>query len=142
MSEPEKKYQIEVTAKQLRVLVGATEVYGRLGLGQFWTILEHICTKPFSRFNEEFVDARDTLNRMGAAFLDMPPSSGPGIFNPDVHARHKIAWDMHQVFRHRLSWDTNPKGDITVNFDDPLKTSEEPLAKIAEQEVPPSSDKA
>ena len=44
----------------------------------------------------------------------------------------RIAWDIQQVIRHRIAWDRNPKGNITVDFDSPLKTSDEQLPIIEE----------
>ena len=50
--------------------------------------------------------------------------------------RHREAWDLHAVFRHRLSWDRlkdqgKSKPDFPgVNYDEPHKTSDQPLARI------------
>jgi len=52
------------------------------------------------------------------------------FFSEKIHDVFRIAWDLQQVIRHRLAWDRNPKGGIQVSFDDPLKSSREPLASI------------
>ena len=45
----------------------------------------------------------------------------------------KIAYDLHQVIRHQLAWDQKPEGDITVDFDTPVKFSRQALATISKE---------
>ena len=42
-----------------------------------------------------------------------------------------MAYDLHQVVRHRLSWDENPDGKPwNVFFNNPRQVSDQPLAQI------------
>lgn len=129
-TSPDKRYTIEVSEKQLRVLISSTEIMSRIGLGQFWIILDHICSKPFHRYGSHFTEVRERLVQMAADLLNAPKHASFGIHSPQVHERHRIAWDLHRVFRHRASWDRHPEGGIGVCFDEPYGTSDEPLAKI------------
>jgi hypothetical protein len=130
MSE-EKKYVLEITERQLSILIDATEILARIGMGQFWTIIEHIVPKkPFAKYWEELPTARDILTSLGARMLDYPENASPGIHNPIVADKHQIAWDLHQVLRNRLAWDRHPEGGMQTQFDDPLLSSKEPLAKV------------
>ena len=50
-----------------------------------------------------------------------------------INDSFRVAWDLQQVIRYRLAWDRNPEGGIQVIFDEPLKSSQEPLACIKKQ---------
>ena len=49
---------------------------------------------------------------------------GRSAYNyPDVKERsqeHEQAWTIYSVLRYTRSWHENPKGGITVNYDEPL----------------------
>jgi hypothetical protein len=60
----------------------------------------------------------------------LPRNAYHGIFSDKIPDEARVAWDLHQVIRHRLSWDDQPEGGITVNFDTPMKYGKEELAII------------
>lgn len=112
-----KRYQIELTEEQLQVLREATEVYARLKSGQLFVVGEHAPLKK-----------------------DVYPSHMDDILTPALKLIENVpfetcAWDMHQVIRHQLAWDNNPKGSFTVDFDPPLKRDKNPLITIKPIEV-------
>jgi len=71
--------------------------------------------------------ARDLLNVVRALVTGFPAGASYGIHSPEVDDRARQAYDIQQVIRHRLAWDRNPEGGITVNFDSPMRTSTEQL---------------
>lgn len=51
---------------------------------------------------------------------------------PDIKKKseeHKRAWTIYSVLRHARSWHENPKGGITVNYDEPLNLAGGPMPK-------------
>ena len=72
------------------------------------------------------------------------PGSILGIGSAD--ATERTAWDLHAVIRHRLAWDRAKAEGVTdgtkrewpammqVSYDEPMKHSEEPLAKMEVKE--------
>lgn len=137
--EPPKKekYVLELTADQIDVIAEATEILARIGIGQFWTILDHISGGVFDDDKLDY-DHRRSYDKLSHALYkdqNIPIGGGPGIHNEKVHHRHRIAWDIHQVLRHRRSWDRHPEGGLGVSFDTPYQDSPEPLPKIVRGEL-------
>jgi len=127
-------YTINVTEAQLATLSMACEITARLGICQIDMAFDEL---PFREPVDwtEYHSMMDEIRRKLARHCD----ANMGIRR--AKDRHKEAWDLHAVFRHRLSWDRladqgKTKPDFYgVNYDDPHKTSDQPLAKI-EQDKP------
>lgn len=129
-------YTIQVTEEQLATLSMACEITARLGIGQVDMAFDEL---PF----REPVDwtacheMMDDIRRKLRVHCD----ANMGIRR--AKDRHKEAWDLHAVFRHRLSWDRlkdqgKDKPDFYgVNYDKPDKTSDQPLAKIESNQDTP-----
>lgn len=112
------KYKIEVSEKQLQILITATELAARISANQLFTIMPLIDEKSlppdlYSEINETLYSLDSKLN---------------GKMRRNEWSN--IAWNLYEVFRHRLAWDKYPEGGYTVSFDTPRKISMEPLAKI------------
>lgn len=141
-----KRYTIELTEHQAQTMATACEVLARLGIGQFRDALEKLPTTEYRP--QGWNDDMDTIGRMLSKHtignVDGWRSS-LGIYHEKVREQSKDAWDLYQVIRHRLSWDRAIADGITdgksrnwsggmmgVNYDEPHKTSDQPLAIIKE----------
>jgi len=141
----DKSYQVTLTKNQAQVLMVATEVLARLGIGQFRDALRHL---PLSEYSPPgWHEALDTIGCILSQFTKDNVDgyrSSLGIHNSKTGEDSKIAWDLYQVLRHHLSWeDAVAEGKVesmngrrnwdtmmTVNYDEPMVSSLEPLAKI------------
>ena len=140
-------YTLTITERQARVLSMACEVLARLGVGQFKDALEHL---PLRTQNLDWSAWHDDMEQISRILSKHMPGgidgirSSTGISNADEEAR--TAWDLHAVIRHRLAWDRAIAEGVTdgtkrewpammqVSYDEPMKYSEEPLAKMEKAE--------
>ena len=144
-------YTITITKKQLEVLTAASEVLARLGTGQFTMALEWL---PFKKgFHLKYDTILYISNQLSPFLLQDIDGwrSSLGINNSDVSESAKIAWDLHQAFRKRLAWERAVEQGIvpsldsprkwpemlTVDFDNPMVTSNEPLPTFEETKYVP-----
>lgn len=139
------KYRITLTQEQAALVSEALDVYASLRTGQFRAALELLPTsKVFPRGWHETIDAVGRLlSEHTIEHVDGWRSS-LGITHEKVQESGKIAWDMHQAIRHRMSWDyavergyvagidspRNWKEMMGVSYDEPLVISRLPLPKI------------
>lgn len=138
-------YTMTITKDQAQVLIKATEILARLGIGQFRDALECLPTHEFipDGWHEDMDSVGRLLSRHMIDGVDGYRSS-LGIRNKDVSEASRIAWDLCQVLRHRLAWDlavaegTVVSADsqrkwpemMQVHYDEPSRVSEQPLALI------------
>ena len=132
-------YTLTITERQARVLSMACEVLARLGMGQFKDALDHL-PEADQRDWSAWHDDMEQISRI----LSKHMPGGIDISNADEEAR--TAWDLHAVIRHRLAWDRAKAEGVTdgtkrewpammqVSYDEPMKYSEEPLAKMEKAE--------
>lgn len=120
-------YTLTLTEKQAQVIQQALEVFSRLGIGQVRMALEALPLKKDQMFSREDENA---ILSIIERYVEMNRSMG----NQKTSESSKAAWDLYQVMRHRLSHDHADKMGWTdrsgCNYDEPFKTSVEPLAKI------------
>lgn len=121
-------YKLTINENQAKTISFALDFYSRIAAGQFEEIVD--------RFYWRNVKDNDELNKATELFTDLKclltglqrnqPNMG---FNISEEA--KIAYDLHQVIRHRLAKD-NPDEHhkYSVDFDTPRKISKEALAEI------------
>lgn len=121
-ADREKRYRIEVNELQLRTLIVATELVGRVGAGQLRAV-HHVLPggpRPLNDFVTNALDVAENHLRKEIT------SDG------QCTQQSRISWDLYQVLRHHYAWERNPKGNnMDVSFDEPLKRSSEPLAIIS-----------
>jgi len=130
-------YTITVTDKQLQIMSEACEVLSRLGLGQFRDALEYLPLTPFPAWHDDLLKIGKLLSVHTKHNVD-GWQTHLSISSPDVKEDCRIAFDLYQVFRHRLSWDkidkTADPSDWSLtagrSFDKPYPFSKEHLAKI------------
>jgi hypothetical protein len=126
--------EIEINEEQAKIIINALDFYSRIGIGQF---IEIVLAFSWWQCDEQWFNHRNEVERLiyDAQFnlTGMPFNASYGIFSPEVHENAKIAWDIQQVIRYRLAWDRNPKGGMTVDFDDPMRSSTKDFPIIEEK---------
>jgi hypothetical protein len=125
---PKKTYTLTLSEEHAQIVVKALDLYSRIGIGQFENILE-VYDQGFVVTGELRDTARGCINRVKLIF-GHPENGSHGIHNPKVNDDFRVAYDIQQVLRHRLAFDRNPKGGITVDFDTPRAISDLPLPTI------------
>jgi len=136
------KYQATLNEKQIRVINEALELFSRLLMGQ----VEYTKDIFMSKMYKEDLDSQEitkTLNEVKRAiFPDMHLNASHGMGGSETDPRAQIAWDIQQVFRHRLVWDIagNPptrnwKQMMGVQYDEPLSFGTEPLCTITQRPI-------
>lgn len=125
-----RRYQLTVTEEQAAVINRALEFYERVGgMGQFDVVTEPwIIRGPVGNIQA----AREALDEAKLLLTGMPYGNSYGIMSPQVPEEFRRVYDLHQVIRHRLAWDKNPKGDWTYPYDKPNRLGDQPLATITE----------
>lgn len=145
--EQGRSYLLHLTEEQAQTLSEACELYSRIGIGQLEEVA-HMARMGVLAHKDKTdgVDA-ESLDAAEEALMDakrhitgMPSNASFGIHSDKVRQTFKLAWDLRQVIRHRLSWDRrgNPaKRDwsgagpmMGVNYDEPSASSGLPLAKM------------
>lgn len=123
-----RKYQLTINENQAKILVRVLDFYSRIGMGQFWSLLDRFDIEKNDLLEKSSWELRAELfPRLGTH-----PGSAWGIHSKEIDDDNRVCWDLQQVIRHRVSWDNEPNGGITVNFDNPMKSSKEPLPEICE----------
>lgn len=117
------KYTIEVNEEQAKVISLALDIFSRMEGGQ----LEWVFSMIPWKYHEKLESVEPMLKELQLLLTGMQHGN-LGIGNVSDSAR--IAFDLHQVIRHRLAWDREPQGRMSVSFDPPMKWGSQPLAKI------------
>ena len=132
----DRPYHLYLTERQAQILTEALDLFSRIGMGQFGEIgyiLSVYQNKNTSEDSYTKINKIDEIRRLAreAANIWMGSSgSYHGITSDNISDVFRVAWDLQQVIRHRLAWDRSPSGGLQVNFDTPLRSSQEPLAII------------
>lgn len=144
-SKPDKvasaTYHLRINDAQAKAISHACEILARLGMGQFCEALACLPLKEYAPdgFFEDMEGIAHILKKHTTNLHGV--GSYHGISSAKTSAESKTAWDVHQVIRHRLAWDAakaegHPgEGEArppawSVIYDQPHKTSSEPLAWI------------
>lgn len=141
-----KKYTITLTEKQIRAIQEATDLLQRVQLGQWREIQDSLPLKKpidYGCFHEDMDEIGRILSRYMIGGINGTNSS-LGVGNENLPESNAILYEIHRVIRHKLSWERAVEDGIvesedsprdwskmmTVNYDFPLKYSEEPLITI------------
>ena len=131
-------WNLKLNDKQASVVSRALDIYSRLLMGQIDNVLHEFPNLSY--------DERRHLHKIVRqyVFSELDESAYYGICSEQTDEKAKVAWDVQQVIRQALSWDSlgkDPKKDrrdwnemMGVSFDDPFVTSLEPLAEIEKVE--------
>lgn len=144
-----KKYTIELTEKQARLLSWACDRLPRLIQGQDWTfqeLLEEAWEKRCKDATGKYMDdeweggwfamrkyAERLCKEIKQKFWGLPANAMHGIHYDDTA---DILWDIHQVIRHKL-WQDVPdpnKSRMTVDASPASQVGSEPLCKVTSKE--------
>lgn len=127
LQEKSMKYKLTVSEKQAKVISFALDFYSRISGGQFEEV--------FMRFHWEKIDddgrtkALEMLTDLKCMLTGLKPNQ-PNVGIGNVCEEGKIAFDLHQVIRHRLAKDNPNQHPYSVDLDRPMKYSKEILAQI------------
>lgn len=131
-------YNLIINEEHADVLIKALESYSRMMIGQIDYALEPIkihsdfSTKSKDRKFTDHQKFRDLCNEIKSLVTPFDsPGASYGIHSKEVDDSARIAYDIKKVIEHRLSYDSRPQGGVTVNFDEPRQTSEQPLPIIS-----------
>lgn len=117
------KYTLEVNDEQAKVISLALDIFSRMEGGQLEWVFSMIPWKYYDKFES----AKPMLRELQLLLTGMQ-NGNLGIGNVSDSAR--IAFDLHQIIRHRLAWDREPQGGISIFFDPPMKWGSQPLATM------------
>lgn len=148
-SQMSETYTLTLTKAQLELLSQAAELISRIGIGQFTDVLDWLPLKTGSLDNDAKLAIAGILKPRMIHDID-GWSSSLGIHHADTPAWAQILWDVHQVIRHKLAWERAVEQGIipsmgaarkwpemiTVDYDQPMGTSDEPLARVERVERP------
>lgn len=145
-----KKFQIEVTERQLQLLSYACDKADRQIIGQLGISLENDCLDAWEREYKKENRIKGTLKTLPPEWHDVRNSVEMHIdelrqlcwkcdkfryYGVNYDKTADTLWDMHRVFRHAL-WKERPedkRSNITVDSENPsemLRYGSEPYAKI------------
>lgn len=118
---------VVLSKRQTEVLIKLLELFSRLGMGQYRFLLEvffaHLANPDFFNVAEYNIDVIKSmvLNLQGGYF---------GITSKETPEDAKVSYEIEKILLYTKSWHENPKGGYTVNFDYPLKVSNEPIPEV------------
>lgn len=143
-----KKYQIEVTERQLQLLSYACEKADRQIIGQLGISLENDCLDAWEREYKKENNIKGALRTLPEEWYDVRTKVEKHIdelrqlcWKCDKFRYYGIKydntadtlWDMHRVFRHAL-WNERPERSyMTVDSENPseiLRYGSEPYVRI------------
>lgn len=133
-----KKYQIELTERQLQDLNCACDLMSRIRCGQMRTALQGIIEEAYERNDHKEMDdawwwmrneVEKLLDRLKQIGWKMPHNGDYGVHYDEQADR---LYDMHQVIRNVLYWERHngEKTYISVDGDTPMQFGNEPLIKV------------
>jgi hypothetical protein len=130
---------ITCSESQLRLLSWSCDLVSRIQICQFDRIADIIEPSGPDPDFKRLWDFRDDLDRL-KSYWGLSKNASYGIFSEEVSDTARTLWDMYQVIRNRLAYDSNPgvtpgnrweKGKFTVDFDEPFHADKEtPLIKV------------
>ena len=132
---------IKLNDKQADVIRIALDLWARIGTGDLTSLLHHpeISRRLVTDKGVTTEDVRRLLESLSESVFDLPPDTYFGIRSPQIGEGNRIAFDLMQVFRHRLAWlraGEPPKRTPEMasgSYDDPFQTSSEPMALIRQK---------
>ena len=126
-NKSEERYILTLTPEQEIIVEQALELIARLRIGQFERIAELLCDPRDIYYCKRRDLARDLLRLAAIVVFGRNACNYPDIKKKSEE--HERAWTIYSVLRHARSWHENPKGGITVNYDEPLNLAGGPMPK-------------
>ena len=139
--EQKQRYTIEVSKHQLQMLSMMCDRMSRLICGQLdnsvqefveeaWCKRHKTKEKPsgmvegWSNMRREVEDLLAKLKKLG---WDLDRNADYGIGYDDTA---DLLWEMHEVMRHQLWLDNPDRPEWSVDGDEPMKLTDEPMIKV------------
>lgn len=128
------RYILDLSEKQAEVVATATELLARVFMGQMDSVSRALVGAMMRRGELDDGDGsrlrdvenmRALLEKAQCIYTQRPANASFGILQYEVPDQARMAYDIHQVVRHRIAWNKHPDGGIQVWFDTPRKTSNE-----------------
>ena len=109
---------VVLSAQECQLVSQACECLARLLVGQIRTPLEVLPTLPRgTRYDPRSLWGYD--EELKSLLFSLEPHCSLGVGSPEASWQKDVAYSVHRVVRHRLSWDADPQGGKTVDFDPP-----------------------
>lgn len=108
------KIKLEINKPQAHLIIQALDLYSRIGIGQFKTIIDHPTFMSRDRCDRS--DELEILLTKARNILigkEMPKNASYGIRHKDVHRSSGEAYDMLQIIRHEI-WKNDPNRNMAV----------------------------
>ena len=121
-------YRLTVTKKQAEIISRACELLTRVHLGQLNSVAWELM--GIVKQSEDFISLREGLNKLEPLIHGYPNGGHPGIRSNKLCDTPRISWDIYQTVRQILAHQDGKEKSWRVDFDIPMKTSEEPLCQI------------
>lgn len=136
--------ELALNDKQADVIIAALELWARIGCGELTALLGHpeISRRLTTDKGVTTEDVRRLLEHLKIGVFGLPRNAYYGIVSSDITESNRIAFDLMQVIRHRLSWSRagNPAERTPdmyhIAFEEPQHTSTEPLATMRDVREP------
>lgn len=136
-TEVNQKYVLTLDEEQANVLSMACELLSRIHMGQLKSVADCFMAMDCCRWTE----IRDKLEEI-EPLITGRKNCFFGIHSKEIPNRARIAWDLYQVLRHRVSHDRADREGIpndfshrmTVNYDEPMVSSGKPLSEMKKAE--------
>ena len=146
----EKLYNLQITEKQAKALMEATDLLQRVQLGQWKEIEDSLPLQKPIDYEQLHNDLRLIGSILSNHMLDGIDggSSSLGIGHPSLPESNGILYDLYKVIAHKLCWERAVEKGIvesedsprkfmemmTVDFDPPMHWGVEKLATITRVE--------
>lgn len=142
-----KTYTLTLTEKQLQAISDAADCFQRIQLGQWREAVDNLPINWKKVDYSEYHNDIDEIGRILSKYMIdniNGTNSSLGVGNEKLPESNSILYEIHRVIRHKLSWERAVEEGIvkseesprdwskmmTVNYDSPMKYSNEPLPKI------------
>lgn len=141
-----KTLPFKFTEKEIQVISESCDLYARLLMGQFNVIFDNLPLKEEVGYDRVW-EIRDSVTKLLSEILIHRIdgwASSLGVGSPDLHPNSNIALDIHQVIRHKLSWERAVENGVVesenserkwpemmfVCYDEPFHWGTEPLCRL------------
>ena len=140
-----KKYSVELTCEQMKVIAKACELMGRIQMGRIHEVVDHLPLKEELSRSEKFA-LKNRLSQLMTAVLPNGIDGYTASFclkHPVLPESNSILWDIKNVLNYEVYTDEaidngliTAKGErdwsqmISTKYDTPTQYGKEPLPKV------------
>jgi hypothetical protein len=124
-----KKYKLELTREQLKVIQEACEFFSRFSAGQTNCLPSSLQSWLWKKWGDDFCKQRDlydeNLKSLSMNMFGLPPNTSLGIGNENLLENAKIAYDIYRPILEQFAkeydkyHDTGETRTITTVYDYP-----------------------